>query len=246
MTVRASQACLPGTFNPGQGAASLKHCIACPAGKYSAAHGSTQCSVCAAGTVSELSGASSCESCPAGGFCPTPGAGSIRQVFRPCAVRATMPLNALLVQRERKRFVCCHLPLHSVLSLCSYVQAGTFNNVSGASSNASCQSCPPGKSGYSTGVASEEDACVACPSAKYNPLAGQAFAEACLPCPSFSTTLDGASTSIASCVCAATYYDANASVAVDLELLRATAARGDPVSMVAAAIECRACPVGTR
>ena len=87
---------------------------------------------------------------------------------------------------------------------------------------------------------------VDCPVGTYNPLEDQDFATACVMCPLNSYTLETNSTSRAACVCDEGFYDANASFAVDQALVDAmTAAGNDPVSMMADAVDCQVCPVGT-
>jgi hypothetical protein len=86
---------------------------------------------------------------------------------------------------------------------------------------------------------------VNCSKGTYNPLTMQDYATACLPCPTNATTIGVGSTRRDDCVCNPGFYDANASSAIDAELLHVTTNRGQPVEMVAAVIDCRTCPVGT-
>jgi len=92
---------------------------------------------------------------------------------------------------------------------------------------------------------------VDCPLGTYNPLEDQDFATACVMCPLNSYTLQTNSTSRADCTCDAEFYDANASMAVDQDLIDAMIAAGpsavypDPVTMMADVIDCQLCPVGT-
>ena len=101
---------------------------------------------------------------------------------------------------------------------------------------------------YRTGLATKIDGAglvVDCPLGTYNPLENQDFATACLLCPLNSVTLETNSTERAACVCMEGFYDANASTAIDPELLRISTEEGEPMSMVAAVVECVECPVGT-
>ena len=87
---------------------------------------------------------------------------------------------------------------------------------------------------------------VDCPLGTYNPLEDQDFATACIMCPLNSYTRGTNSTSRAQCVCDEGFYDANASMAIDQDLIGAMiAADTDPITMIAAVVDCRTCPVGT-
>ena len=87
---------------------------------------------------------------------------------------------------------------------------------------------------------------VDCPLGTYNPLEDQDFATACVMCPLNSYTRVTNSTSRAACVCDEGFYDANASTAIDDDLIRAMiAGERDPETMMADVVECRECPVGT-
>ena len=105
-------------------------------------------------------------------------------------------------------------------------------------------SCPKGK-WCTAGLV------VDCPLGTYNALEDQDFATACVLCPLNSYTRETNSTSRADCICDAEFYDANASMAVDQDLIDAMIAAGpsavypDPVTMMAAVIDCQLCPVGT-
>lgn len=86
---------------------------------------------------------------------------------------------------------------------------------------------------------------VDCPLGTYNPLENQDFATACLLCPPNSVTSEISSTSREQCVCIDGYYDANSSRAIDSELLRVSTDGGEPISMIAAVVNCLECPIGT-
>ena len=80
----------------------------------------------------------------------------------------------------------------------------------------------------------------------YNPLEDQDFATACVLCPLNSYTVETNSTSRAACVCDEGFYDANASNAIDQDLIDAMIEAGnDPINMTAAVVDCQVCPVGT-
>jgi len=89
---------------------------------------------------------------------------------------------------------------------------------------------------------------VPCARGTYNPLEDQDFATACIPCPPNSNTLSVSSMTRGDCICDTDYFDSNASVAVDLDLLVTTSAntsRSGPVIMMAAVVRCMPCMVGT-
>ena len=87
---------------------------------------------------------------------------------------------------------------------------------------------------------------VDCPLGSYNPLQDQDFATACVLCPDNSYTAGEASTSRSECVCVAGYYDANSSQVVDQALVDNMIRAGrDPIMMMADAVECLQCPIGT-
>jgi len=90
---------------------------------------------------------------------------------------------------------------------------------------------------------------VDCPFGTYNPLENQDFATACVVCPLHSYTLRTSATTRADCVCEEGFFDANASVAIDQDLVAAQiqAAGNSTVytHMMAAVVDCRVCPVGT-
>ena len=87
---------------------------------------------------------------------------------------------------------------------------------------------------------------VSCPLGTYNPLEDQDFATACVVCPLNSYTKETNSTSRSACVCDDGFYDANSSLAVDADLISAMISAGnDPVTMMAAVVDCHTCPVGT-
>ena len=82
--------------------------------------------------------------------------------------------------------------------------------------------------------------------AMLNPLEDQDFATACVLCPLNSVTLQEASTKREDCVCSAPHYDANASLAVDTALIaNMIKAEREPVTMIAAVVDCLLCPIGT-
>ena len=87
---------------------------------------------------------------------------------------------------------------------------------------------------------------VPCPHNTYNPLKDQDYATACIPCPLDSGTRDLNSTGREQCVCDQGFYDANASLAVDRDLINAMSTAGKiPIIESSAVVECRICPVGT-
>ena len=95
------------------------------------------------------------------------------------------------------------------------------------------------------GSASSLSSCTG-PVGSYNPLEDQDFATACILCPLDSSTATVASTSKADCVCVASFYDANASSAIDQDLINAMLAAGNmTVTMTADVVDCKVCPVGT-
>ena len=86
---------------------------------------------------------------------------------------------------------------------------------------------------------------VPCPLGTYNPLEDQEFATACILCPLHSFTRGTNSTSRADCVCNKGYFDANASLAVDEDLISAMQAAGNaPATVIADVVSCEVCPVG--
>jgi hypothetical protein len=87
---------------------------------------------------------------------------------------------------------------------------------------------------------------VDCPLGTYNPLENQDFATACIMCPPSSYTAETNSTSRAACACDEGFYDANASTAIDQDLIDAMVAAGkDPITMQADVVDCQVCPYGT-
>ena len=81
---------------------------------------------------------------------------------------------------------------------------------------------------------------VHCPRGTYNPLDNQQYATSCVRCPSNSYTVHEGSASRADCVCDAGYYDANASHAIDWDLIDAMVRAGstiEPVVMTADVVE---------
>ena len=87
---------------------------------------------------------------------------------------------------------------------------------------------------------------VDCPLGTYNPLEDQDFATSCVLCPENSYTAAKASSSRADCVCQVGFYDANSSQVVDQDLIdNLLNANKDPITMIADAIDCHTCPVGT-
>ena len=87
---------------------------------------------------------------------------------------------------------------------------------------------------------------VDCPIGTYNPLEDQDFATSCILCPLNSNTRETNSTSRGACVCDAGFFDANASLAVDQDLINAMTTAGSVVvTMMADVVDCQACPVGT-
>ena len=87
---------------------------------------------------------------------------------------------------------------------------------------------------------------VNCSLGTYNPLRNQDFATACVMCPLNSSTIGEGSEARAKCICNEGYYNANASFAIDQDLIAAMERAGKtPVSMKAAVIDCQTCPVGT-
>ena len=97
---------------------------------------------------------------------------------------------------------------------------------------------------------------VDCPLGTYNPLEDQDFATACIVCPLNSNTRDTNSTSRADCVCDGGFFDANASVAIDRDLVTGLVATGATVeeamaialrsaALIADVIDCQICPIGS-
>ena len=87
---------------------------------------------------------------------------------------------------------------------------------------------------------------VDCPLGTYNPLEDQDFATACIMCPLNSYTEHTNSTSRAACICDEGFYDVNASMVIDQDLINAMVAAGnDPEMKMAAVVDCQVCPVGT-
>lgn len=115
---------------------------------------------------------------------------------------------------------------------------GTYNPSDGASSNASCQLCEPGKSGFSVGAVSAES-CIACPIGKYNPTAGLAFSAACQRCPEFSSTLNDSSTQVTDCICGANF---ERSINATSDMAVCECARG---FQIVEESRCEPCPIGT-
>ena len=176
---------------------------ACPQGQYSAA-GATVCVMCSAGTYGGQTGLSVCAKCAAGSY--TPGQGySICNSCNAGLYSATQGLtlcsqcSAGTYASQTSSSACGKCALGTYTSqaasfLCLQCAAGLFAGTTGASV---CAQCAAGKYTGNAGLS----ACASCGAGKYSNTLGAASADACVQCPTGSTTrpTDSGLTSCVSC-----------------------------------------------
>ncbi|EKX34850.1 hypothetical protein GUITHDRAFT_46012, partial [Guillardia theta CCMP2712] len=162
------------------------NCSLCPVGYYKPIYPPTLCLRCPNGTTSQGLGSTSVNDCC---YCPAGYYGANGGICVPC--------DANTFTDRAGSYSCLRCPFNYV------------SDILGSTSINNC-TCPPGY--YENNGASPiivygrplKTICKACPLGTYKSNPGS---ETCTPCPSYKSTRQAGSVSLANCTCASGYYD---------------------------------------
>lgn len=215
--------CPTGTFNPMPGAADISACIACEPGKANPVPGSSNASMCVACLPGSIAPVASMATCaPCGGGEYQDAEGET--ACKPCSKGAFCRPGAAEP---------------------TFCESGTVGQGTNLSSQSECEPSPPGY--WSTAGRR-----VACPPGYYQPYYGASNQTACFRCPTHSTTLDQATSSIELCVCKPEFVfvrldesgdDEHVPDRTDRDMVDRT--DRDMLDMLTMGGYCRRCQVGT-